>query len=107
MNEQQPNNGHRGSGQSSSEADDQLGMSEMNEQPNSEASDWLEVRHPEITVRLSGTDGNAFGIFLGLVQQALRRTGVPEEEVDAFFEEATSGDYDHLLGTCMRWVGVE
>ena len=64
------------------------------------------VRHPEITVRLSGGDGNAFGV-LGAVQQALRRAGVDEKEIDAFFDEATSGDYDHLLATCMAWVNVE
>ncbi len=35
---------------------------------------------------------------------ALKRAGVPQAERDAFFVEATSGDYDHLLATAMRWV---
>ena len=30
---------------------------------------------------------------------------VPDEDVEAFKEEAISGDYDHLLRTCMEWVG--
>ena len=64
------------------------------------------VRHPEITVRLSGGDGNAF-MVLGTVQGALRRAGVPTEEIQEFFAEATGGDYDHLLATCMAWVSVE
>jgi hypothetical protein len=34
----------------------------------------------------------------------MRRAGVPKEERDEFAREATSGDYDHLLQTCVRWV---
>jgi len=63
----------------------------------------LEVRHPEVEVCLVGEDGNAFAI-LGRVQRALRHAGVPKEERDAFMQEATSGDYEHLLQTCLRWV---
>jgi hypothetical protein len=63
------------------------------------------VKYPEIKVQLTGRDGNAFAI-LGAVGQAMRRAKVPQSEVDAFMEEAMSGDYDHLLGTAMRWVSV-
>jgi hypothetical protein len=59
-----------------------------------------------ITVKLTGEDGNAFAI-LGRVRRALRNAGVPKEEQDKFIKEATSGDYDHLLYTCMEWVDVE
>ena len=31
---------------------------------------------------------------------------VPREEQEEFMEEATSGDYDHLLQTVMKWVDV-
>jgi hypothetical protein len=62
-------------------------------------------KYPDVAVQLSGTDGNAFAI-LGTVQKALRRAGVPDEEVKAFYAEATSGDYAHLLQTAMRWVDV-
>lgn len=64
-----------------------------------------EVRHPEVTVQLTGTDGNAFAV-LGRVRRALRETDVDEEEVVQFTDEATSGDYDNLLRTCIRWVDV-
>jgi hypothetical protein len=64
------------------------------------------VQYPEVTVTLSGEDGNAFGI-LGRVQRALRNAGVPDEEISQFMEEATAGDYDHLLQTVMRWVDWE
>jgi len=56
-------------------------------------------------VELTGQDGNAFSI-LGLVRQALRKGGVSQAEQKQFFEEATQGDYNHLLATAMRWVEV-
>ena len=62
-------------------------------------------RYPEIEVTLIGEDGNAFAI-MGNVTLQMRRHGVEQEEIDAFIEEAQSGDYDHLLRTCMRWVDV-
>jgi hypothetical protein len=63
-------------------------------------------RHPEVQVQLSGQDGNAFAI-LGRTAGALRQAGLPQEEIDAYFAEATSGDYDHLLQTTMAWVDSE
>jgi hypothetical protein len=63
-------------------------------------------KHPDIKVTLTGTDSNSFSI-LGKVQRALRRGGVPEVEIDRWREEATSGDADNLLATCMRWVDVD
>lgn len=64
-----------------------------------------EVKYPEITVKLTGEDGNAFAI-MGAVRREMRRHGVPKEEIDAYIAEATSGDYDHLLATTMEWVEV-
>lgn len=64
------------------------------------------VKHPEVHVRLVGEDGNAFSI-LGRVRRAMVRAGVSADEVDAFHAEATSGDYDNLLGTVLRWVRVD
>jgi Domain of unknown function (DUF4314) len=60
-------------------------------------------RYPDVQVQLSGEDGNAFAI-LGRTAAVLRQAGVPPEEIDIFFAEATSGDYDHLLQTIMAWV---
>lgn len=69
-------------------------------------------KYPDCHVQLSGTDGNAFAI-IGRVQGALRRhlaysmeQGDLEDELAAFYTEATSGDYNRLLQTCMRWVDV-
>jgi hypothetical protein len=30
----------------------------------------------------------------------------PEAEIEEFLAEATSGDYDHLLQTVVRWVSI-
>ena len=63
------------------------------------------VKYPEIHVKLTGTDGNAFAV-LGEVQKAMRKGGVPADEISAFVKEAMRGNYDHLLQTCMKWVDV-
>jgi len=58
-----------------------------------------------IKVKLVGNDGNAYAI-LGNVRNALKKAKVPETEIKQFMEEATSGDYNKLLQTCMEWVEV-
>lgn len=63
------------------------------------------IRYPEVTVSLSGQDGNAFAI-MGTVQKALRRAGVPKPEIDQYLADAMSGDYFHLLATTWSWVTV-
>lgn len=68
-------------------------------------ADIVRPKYPDIEVELTSGDGNALFI-IGTVHKALRRGGVPEEEVTEFTNEATSGDYDHVLRTCMRWVDV-
>ena len=74
----------------------------MNENETYTAND---VHYPQVMVELTGTDGNAFAI-LGKVQKALRAAGAPAEDVTAYFDEATAGDYDHLLKVTMTWVDV-
>ena len=61
------------------------------------------IKYPDVTVELD--DGNAFAI-ISQVRSELRRHDVGQEELDAFYKEATSGDYDHLLQTAIRWVSV-
>lgn len=63
------------------------------------------IKHPEVVVKLVGENGNAFAI-LGAVKRALRKAKVPEAEIDEFYREATSGDYDNLLRTCAQWVTI-
>lgn len=63
-------------------------------------------RYPEAVAQLSGQDGNAFEV-LATVRRALRRAGAPADELEAFQNEAMSGDYDNVLQTAMRWVTVQ
>lgn len=62
----------------------------------------MTVKFPNVRVKLVGEDGNAFAI-LGRCSTAARRAGVSKEDRDAFLKEAMSGNYDHLLMTCMEW----
>lgn len=62
-----------------------------------------DVKYPDIVVRLTAEDGNAFFI-IGKVVNALRKANVPNEEIEEFRKEAMSGDYHKVLATCMRWV---
>lgn len=39
--------------------------------------------------------------------KAMRRAGLPNEEWETFHAEATSGNYDNLLVTVMRWFSVD
>lgn len=58
------------------------------------------------TVKLIGSDGNAFAI-LGKVKGALKKAGAPKEVQDAFYEEATSSDYNMVLCTAMKYTEVK
>lgn len=57
-------------------------------------------------LKLVGEDGNAFFI-LGKAQRAAKKAGWSKEQIDAFMEEAQSGDYNNLLSTCMEYFDVE
>ena len=63
------------------------------------------MRYPEITVQLTGEDGNAFNV-LGRVQRAMRAGGLEQAVIDEYLAEATEGDYNDLLVTTMHWVDV-
>ena len=65
----------------------------------------MDIKYPNIEVELTGSDGNAF-LIIARVLRALRLGGVCEEDRDEFSKEATSGDYDNVLVTCMQWVTV-
>ena len=65
----------------------------------------MNIKYPNIKVRLSGEDGNAFAI-LGRVTRALRDAHVPLEERKEFQAEATKTDYNNVLQTVMRWVNT-
>ena len=57
-----------------------------------------------VEVELIGKDGNAFTI-LGEVRKALKKAG-HDDLVEEYTKEATSGDYNHLLQTTVKYVIV-
>ena len=59
------------------------------------------IKYPEIEVNIIDYDGNAFFI-LAKCRHAAMRAKLSKDEVALFMEEARSGDYNHLLQTCMR-----
>lgn len=64
------------------------------------------IKYPNVNIRLVGLDGNAFGI-LGRCQVAARKAGLTRIEINEFLDEATSGDYNHLLRTCMKYFSCD
>lgn len=58
------------------------------------------------TVQLSGHDSNAF-MILGLCRWAAKGAGLSQQEIDVFYQEATSGVHNHLTQTAMRWFSCE
>lgn len=57
----------------------------------------------KVEMRLVGEDGNAFAV-LGRFRRAAHRAGWTPNEIRVVIEEATSGNYDHLLATILRHV---
>ena len=62
-------------------------------------------KYPDITVTLTGEDGNAFAV-LGCCREAAKDAGLSDAEIAAFMAEAMAGDYVHLLQTAMRWFDI-
>lgn len=62
-----------------------------------------EYKH--VKVNLLGHDGNAMAI-IGTVRKAILKAGASKAVIDAFTEQATSGDYHKVLSTVSDWVTV-
>jgi hypothetical protein len=57
-------------------------------------------------LQLTGQDGNVF-MILGLAKRAAKKAGWDAERIAEFLTEAKSGDYDHVIQTCMEYFDVE
>ena len=57
-----------------------------------------------ITVKIIGADGNVFNLF-GICRRALAREG-RLDVWNAFYKEATSGDYKHALATIADYFDI-
>jgi hypothetical protein len=60
----------------------------------------------QVRMTLEGLDGNAFGL-MGAFQRHARRQGWTKEEIKVVLDECTSGDYDHLLQTLLKYTTEE
>ena len=56
-------------------------------------------------IKLSGVDGNAF-IVLGKFKRALQDFGHSSDKITEIINDATSGDYDHVLRVVFKWCDV-
>ena len=63
------------------------------------------MKYPQVKVELTGHDGNAHTI-IGRCKDAACKAGLSKGEIEEFQLQAFSGDYDHLLQTCMEWFDV-
>lgn len=63
------------------------------------------AKYPEVVVQLVGEDGNAFAI-IGRARKAMRKKNLTSEQISEFVDEATAGDYNHVLATCMKYFTV-
>ena len=65
----------------------------------------LSVKHPDISVQLTGQDGNVFNL-MGVVIRALRSNGFGNEVEDFISEVTSSKSYHEALAVMMQWVDV-
>jgi hypothetical protein len=61
--------------------------------------------YPNISVRLIGVDNHPTTI-VAVLTRGLRDGGIEHDEIDRIVREALSGDYDHVLSTCLKYVRV-
>lgn len=72
------------------------------------------VRYPECEVTLNGVTAHSVAIFMKVYRELKKYLvdveGMSPQDAEAraleFREEATSGDADHVMNTCFRWVTV-
>ena len=52
---------------------------------------------------LVGVNGNAFAI-MGYTQDCMKKEGFSAKDINDMLDDATSGNYYHLLGVCNTWI---
>jgi hypothetical protein len=62
----------------------------------------MAAKHPDIRVTLDAASDD-FRIIDHVIK-AMRRAGIPAEEIETFCDEAMSGEDRELLRICGRWV---
>ena len=59
----------------------------------------------KLKLDLTGEDGNAF-VLLGKARRAARKAGWSKTQIEWLTDQATKGDYDHLLQELMKRFDV-
>lgn len=62
-------------------------------------------KYPQIKLKLSDRDGNAFSI-ISRARRLMHNAGLSNEEINAYINEATRKDYNHVIQTTMEWFDV-
>lgn len=57
------------------------------------------------TLKLSGSDGNAFAV-MAKVRKVARGAGWPDDKIEKVLEEMKSGDYENLLSVAWKYFNV-
>jgi len=63
----------------------------------------MDVKYPSIKVTLGEKDVLA---LLARVEQAMRTSKLPTDEIRAFAQETANQDYQELLTICQKWVTI-
>lgn len=63
-------------------------------------------KYLRVKVRVTGPHGG-FYPTVAAVQAAMRRAGVPLQELSNFYQDAAEDSEHNLLKTCLRWVDVD
>ena len=69
-------------------------------------SDTPEVTYPDITVQLTGQDGNVFNL-IGIVQAAVRRVHGDDAAKEVYRKATSCSSYNEVLIYLMKTVNVE
>lgn len=64
------------------------------------------IKYPEVTVKLSGGEGNALQIINDM-RTVLRIAGVEKTKIEECTNQMTSGSYENLLYTASKWVTIK
>lgn len=64
-----------------------------------------DIKYPEVIVKNFGRDGNTMAL-VGECKKAAKEAGISPKLIGEFIDEALSGDYDHVLQTCIKWFDV-
>lgn len=66
----------------------------------------MQPKHKQLVLQLTEQDGNAWAI-IGRASKLMQDNDIEKSTIQQFTEEATSGDYEHLIKTCVNWFDCQ